>query len=81
MSPGLSKDPGVDRGYAKHRQDPCNALVAEVAKLAKGFHYARRDLEPDRCFVVYAGEERYWQQEGIEAISLPDLAAELASLE
>lgn len=50
-------------------------------KLSKGFHCARRDLEPDRCFVVYAGEERYPLREGVEAIGVAELAVELASPE
>ncbi len=49
-------------------------------KLGKGFHFARADLKPDRCFVVYNGDERYPLQEGIDAISLRDLAALLTSL-
>jgi len=47
-------------------------------KLGKGFHNARGDLEPARCFVVYSGEERYQIVPGVEAISLTDLASELA---
>lgn len=47
-------------------------------KLTKGFHLARADLQPSRCFVVYSGEDRYPLAEGVEAISLPALAAELA---
>ncbi len=44
-------------------------------KLGKGFHQARADLRPDRCFVVYAGDERYPLREGVEAINLTTLAA------
>lgn len=42
-------------------------------KLSKGFHHARGDIEPDRCFVVYAGKERYPLSEGVEAIGLTAL--------
>lgn len=49
-------------------------------KLERGFHHARADLRPDRCFVVYAGEERYPLAEGVEAISLTTLAGVLAGL-
>ncbi|CAG0903840.1 unnamed protein product [Cyprideis torosa] len=48
--------------------------------LSKGFHYAREDLQPDRTFVVYAGEERYPVAEGVEVIGLRELAVELAAL-
>jgi predicted AAA+ superfamily ATPase len=46
----------------------------------KGFHIALADLKPDKAFVVYAGTERYPKAEGIEAIGLRELAAELAGL-
>jgi len=49
-------------------------------RLAKGFHHARADLEPDRCFVVYPARERYPLAAGVEAIGLPDLARELRDL-
>lgn len=47
-------------------------------KLDRGFHNARDDLKPDRCFVVYPGEERYPKAEGVEAIGLKELASLLA---
>jgi predicted AAA+ superfamily ATPase len=43
----------------------------------RGFHAACEDLEPARRFVVYPGSERYPVSEKVEAIALPDLAAEL----
>jgi predicted AAA+ superfamily ATPase len=48
--------------------------------LEKGFHYARADLQPTRCFVVYAGQERYPLLEGVEVISLRGLAELLSSV-
>ncbi len=45
----------------------------------RGFHAACQDLTPNRAFVVYPGTERYPLQEGIETISLKDLALELVS--
>lgn len=53
---------------------------ALAPKLGKGFHQARADLRPDRCFVVHAGDERYPLAEGVEAISLTGLAEMLAVL-
>ena len=44
-------------------------------RLDRGFHNARGDLNPDRAFVVYFGEERYPTAEGVEAIGTAGLAA------
>jgi len=49
-------------------------------KPGKGFHNACEDLDPERCFVVYSGEERYPISDQIEAISLHELAEEISSL-
>jgi uncharacterized protein len=38
--------------------------------LEKGFHHARTDLNPTRCFVVYSGQDQYPLAQGIEVISL-----------
>lgn len=46
-------------------------------KLERGFHSAVADLEPERCFVVYPGEERYSLSDGTEALSLDQLCAEI----
>ncbi|WP_396957187.1 ATP-binding protein [Nitrosomonas sp.] len=47
-------------------------------KLAKGFHNALEDIQPDRSFVVYLGKDRYPVTEETEVISLYELAEELA---
>lgn len=47
-------------------------------KLAKGFHNALEDIQPDRSFVVYSGKDRYPVTEETEVISLYELAEELA---
>lgn len=49
-------------------------------KLEKGFHQARMDLQPARSFVVYSGETRYPIAEGVEAISLFEVAQVLGAL-
>jgi predicted AAA+ superfamily ATPase len=41
--------------------------------LGKSFHSAVNDLEPARCFVVYAGTERYPLGDGMEAIGLREI--------
>jgi predicted AAA+ superfamily ATPase len=47
-------------------------------RLEKGFHFARQDLKPEKSFVVYAGDDRYPLDEGVEAIGLRELASILA---
>jgi len=47
-------------------------------KLERGFHAACADLDPQRKFVVYPGEERYSMAGDVEVLPLRDLAAELA---
>ena len=49
-------------------------------KLDRGFHHAREDLEPERSFVVYSGDDRYPRGEGVEVIGLGELASLLAAI-
>ena len=42
-------------------------------KLERGFHHAPENLNPDRCFVVYSGDERYSRAEGVEVIGLEEI--------
>ena len=49
------------------------------ARVSRGFHTARQDLNPDRTFVAYAGDERYPVAKGVEAIGVRELATRLAS--
>ena len=51
-----------------------------TAKPERGFYRSMEDLNPKKTFVVYAGSERYPLAEGVEAISLRQLAGELAAL-
>ena len=44
------------------------------AKLKKGFYHACEDIQPHKCFVVYAGADRYPVSEGVEAIGLAEMA-------
>ncbi|HET7591091.1 MAG TPA: ATP-binding protein [Solirubrobacterales bacterium] len=48
-------------------------------KLERGLRSALGDIEPERCFLVYPGEDRFPLGGGVEAISLPELCAELSS--
>ena len=40
----------------------------------KGFYNAVEDIQPDKTFVVYAGEDRYPVAEGVEAIGVAEMA-------
>jgi hypothetical protein len=44
----------------------------------KGFHSARKDLDPKRSFLVYSGEERYPISKDVEAIGVRQMASLLA---
>ena len=46
----------------------------------RGFYHACKDLNLDRCFVVYSGAERYMMADGAEAIGLGDFCRELWKL-
>ena len=50
------------------------------AKLQRGFYQALEDLQPDRAFAVHAGDDRYPIAEGVEAISIREIARELAGV-
>ena len=43
-------------------------------RLDRGFHNARADLRPAHAFVAYRGDERFPVTEGVEAISVSELA-------
>ena len=43
---------------------------SSAPKLERGFFQAYKDLNPDRCFVIYLGDERYSKTKEIEVISL-----------
>ncbi|MBX7059115.1 MAG: ATP-binding protein [Leptospirales bacterium] len=48
--------------------------------LARGFYAACETVRPQRKIVVYAGEERFALQRGIEAVPLQQLCAELSAI-
>ena len=51
-----------------------------VAKITRGFHNAREDIQPARSFVVHAGDDRYPLAKDIEAISLYAMVQELTKI-
>jgi len=46
-------------------------------KLERGLRSALTDVEPERSFLVYPGDERYPLGEGVEAVGLSELCEEL----
>jgi uncharacterized protein len=46
-------------------------------KLEKGFHLARADISPDKCWVVYGGTETFPMAKDIDAVSVHRLADQL----
>ncbi|MGK2954720.1 MAG: ATP-binding protein [Solirubrobacterales bacterium] len=46
-------------------------------KLARGFHSAWQDLEPERGFLVYPGSDRYPVNQAVEAIGIHELTGDL----
>jgi predicted AAA+ superfamily ATPase len=51
---------------------------SSTPKPERGLRSALDDLQPERAFVVYAGEERFRLAENVEAIGLAELLAELS---
>ena len=50
-----------------------------VDSMGRGFHEARKDLKPDRTFVVHSGSERFTIADGIEVLGLREMAELLAA--
>jgi len=46
----------------------------------KGFHHARADVKPSRCFLVNSGDSHHPVSADVEAIGLLQLAALLSNL-
>ena len=44
------------------------------AKPKKGFYHACEDIQPNKSFVVYAGDDRYPISQGVEAIGLAEMS-------
>lgn len=50
-----------------------------TAKPTRGFYNAIEDINPDKCFIVHAGDDRYPLAEGVEAIGLIELIEVIAA--
>ena len=60
---------------------PLKSKKSKALKLERGFHLAVEDIQPNRMFVVYTGQERYPKSADIEVLCLRELAQELEGLE
>lgn len=65
--------------WADGREWAIEAKRTLTPKPTRGMRSALADIEPERSFVVYPGEERYPLGAGVEAIGLAALCAEIAS--
>ena len=65
--------------WADGREWAIEVKRAQAPKLERGMRSALADIEPERAFVVYPGEARYALGDGVEAVGLPELCAELSS--
>lgn len=65
--------------WADGREWAIEAKRTLTPKPTRGMRSALADIEPERSFVVYPGEERYPLGGGVEAIGLAALCAEIAS--
>lgn len=53
--------------------------MGTTPKVSRGLHNALQDLEPDRTFVVYSGEDRYPLSKNVQAIGLSEILGMLRS--
>jgi predicted AAA+ superfamily ATPase len=60
-----------------HQQWAIEIKRSSAPKVEKGFHIACGDIEPAQRFVVYPGTERFSVGNGVDAIGLPALAAQV----
>lgn len=51
-----------------------------AAHVERGFYTGREDVQPEKAFVVHAGDDRFPLSKGVEAIGLWAMAQELTSL-
>lgn len=52
---------------------------SSAPKIERGMRSALEDLQPERAFVVYAGEERFRLAEDVEAIGLAELLSDVCA--
>lgn len=49
-------------------------------RLKKGFHRARADLGPDRCYFIHGGDENFQVMKGVEGIGLEAMVRKVSSV-
>ena len=64
-----------------HGIGPIEIEKSKAPKLKRGFHPAVEDIQPNRVFLVYTGQERYPKSADIDVVCLRELAQELEALE
>ena len=65
---------------AKHGVWAIEIKLSEAPSTSKGLHSAMIDIQPDKTFIVYSGNDRYPKTDSIEVISLSGLLDELLAL-
>lgn len=65
---------------AKHGVWAIEIKRTTAPRMESGLRQALIDIQPDRAFIVYGGQERYPKENDVEVIGLQDLATELAGL-
>ena len=60
---------------------PLKSKKSKALKLERGFHPPVEDIQPNRVFLVYTGQERYPKSADIDVVCLRELAQELEALE
>ena len=60
--------PGLSKKWA------IKIKIGSAPKPTKGFYNAIEDIEPDKSFVIYAGDERYPIAESVDAIGVTEMA-------
>ena len=65
---------------AKHGVWAIEIKLSEAPSTSKGLHSAMIDIQPDKTFIVYSGNDRYPKTDSIDVIPLSDLLDELLAL-
>ena len=66
----------LDMG-AKHGIWAIEIKHSESPTVGKGFYTALRDIQPDKAFIIYPGQERYPKTDDIEVLPLTALVNDL----
>ena len=78
-SAGAEIDLVLDMG-PKHGIWGIEIKRSEAPTVSKGFYNALEDIQPNKAFIVYSGQERYPKTDSIEVISLGEMIKDLQAL-